>query len=188
MNHKIWNLFPPLIFSGEIMGLYNVLHGVNASSEELLSMLDLGTKYPIGRFRDIWVSEDGEKIILFTRNGGGNRECYANERCGTNDPDCFYDSPIYCPVIANRELKKHPNYLKDYDDDYDCTYAYFEFSVPDSFKERVKEIARQQGRPKTLKEKSDEVIEEMQTMPKEKFEKDPRFKPLVDVLKKVLKE
>lgn len=70
--------------------------------------------YPTGRFRDIYFqNEDGKepKIILYTRNGGGNREWYE---------------------YVFELLENHPLYIQDYDDDFDATYAYIEFKAPES--------------------------------------------------------
>ncbi len=67
--------------------------------------------YPTGRFRDIYFeNEEGgiPKVDLYARNGGGNREAYE-----------------YVFEI----LSQHPLYLTDYDDDFDCTYAYIEFKA-----------------------------------------------------------
>lgn len=72
---------------------------------------DLGY-FPIGRFRDIYFENEGTpKIILYTRNGGGNREYY----------QYVFDL-----------LENHPLYITDYDDDFDSTYAYIEFKAPES--------------------------------------------------------
>ena len=92
------------------MSFYNMLFGQNILSKYLLKILDIdqdNSKWESGRFRDIYLDSKGEKIILLTRNGGGNRESYF--------PD---------------EIRNHPDYLCDYDDDFDCTYAYIEFSIP----------------------------------------------------------
>lgn len=70
--------------------------------------------YPTGRFRDIYFqNEEGSepKIILYTRNGGGNRDYY----------QYIFDL-----------LENHPLYITDYDDDFDSTYAYIEFRAPES--------------------------------------------------------
>ena len=91
------------------MSMYNLLFGENKDFDALLGILGL-TKEKIGRYRDIYVSKDGEKIILFTRLGGGNRE--------SHETNIKY-------------LTSHKNYLKDYDDPVDDTYAYFEFSIPE---------------------------------------------------------
>lgn len=68
--------------------------------------------YPTGRFRDIYFeNEEGgiPKVVLYTRNGGGNRDAYE---------------------YVFELLSQHPLYLTDYDDDFDCTYAYIEFKAP----------------------------------------------------------
>lgn len=96
------------------MSLYNMLFGTNPAAGFLLGALELETeKYPTGRFRDIYFeNESGEpKVILYTRNGGGNREDYE---------------------YVFEALEKHPLYLTDYDDDFDSTYAYIEFQAPQS--------------------------------------------------------
>lgn len=94
------------------MSLYNMLFGTNPAAGFLLGALELETeKYPTGRFRDIYFEEEGNKVILYTRNGGGNREDYE---------DVF------------EALAEHPLYLTDYDDDFDSTYAYIEFKAPQS--------------------------------------------------------
>lgn len=97
------------------MSLYNMLFGTNPAALFLIGALELETeKYPTGRFRDIYFENEkgGEpKVILYTRNGGGNREDYQ---------DVF------------EALEKHPLYITDYDDDFDSTYAYIEFKAPQS--------------------------------------------------------
>jgi len=103
------------------MSLYNLMNGVNNFTPALLAILGL-SEDDIPRFRDISLIDEGTKIELFTRQGGGNRETdYIAE--------------------ANEKLTKHPNYLRDYDDDFDCTYAYFEFSVPEEYAQACKDIA-----------------------------------------------
>ena len=132
------------------MSLYNMLFGQNPAAGILTSALSLDTNkpedwdslfeaasdkwgefdpysekgselikksieakyYPTGRFRDIFYQhEEGSdpKIVLYTRNGGGNRDYY----------QWVFDL-----------LSKHPLYIQDYDDDFDCTYAYIEFKAP----------------------------------------------------------
>ena len=50
-----------------------------------------------------------EGIYIFTRAGGGNREDYATEI---------------------KKLQKHTDYIRDFDDNYDNTYATFVFKIP----------------------------------------------------------
>ena len=147
------------------MSLYNLLHGTNPLSGILLAVL--GIDQPVqnvpelpktagswndnydpesreskkyvdecvkrkiwvsGRFRDIYLNEDGTEIILYTRNGGGNRKEY------------WYIFEI---------LSHHPNYLTDYDDDFDCTYAYIKFSIPEKARGLVGKLVTGE-KPKTI--------------------------------------
>jgi hypothetical protein len=66
-------------------------------------------EYP--RFRDCFITEGGN-IAVYTRVGGGNR----NEGYG------------------EEELYKMEGFLCTYDDDYDNTYATYEFAVPEKWK------------------------------------------------------
>lgn len=85
-----------------------------------------GKYYPMGRFRDCYLTPEKDKIVLYTRNWGGNRDSYN---------------------YVFRILSKHPNYIGNYDDDFDCTYAYIEFSIPDEFKEDIKNIESAEFNP-----------------------------------------
>ena len=84
-----------------------MLNGVNPSTFLLLPMLGKHPdKYP--RFRDCFLGEDNNSIIVYTRVGGSNRNCgYGEEK-----------------------LYKHPNFIKTYDDDFDETFGYYVFSIP----------------------------------------------------------
>ena len=92
------------------MSLYNMVNGYNPSVFLILPMLGKQRgEYP--RFRDCFINDDGN-ILVYTRVGGGNRECgYGEEK--------LYDNP---------------NFIKTYDDEYDTTYGYYEFSVPEKWK------------------------------------------------------
>jgi hypothetical protein len=113
------------------MSLYNMINGVDPATFFILPML--GEKHPDNypRFRDCFVGElsnsdendqfgipqketdTTKKVIsVYTRIGGGNREDYENQI---------------------KELRSHPNYIRDYDDDFDSTFATFQFSVPKEF-------------------------------------------------------
>ena len=199
--------------------MYNMLFGVNKLFPVLLKSLNLsyhGEKlqidgdYSLGRVRDIYLSEDGSKILLYTRNGGGNRECWnCSERAGINrvnpewtsledtvevdgvtytrkdSPSAFHE----CMVFTNWHLTTHPLYIRDYDDDFDCTYAYFEFKVPEVLDSVLDKIMKEQGGPpQNVTEKFNEIMKEMQDMPKEEFEKDPRFAPLAKILRSIVEK
>ena len=99
------------------MSLYNMVNGFNPACLFLMPML--GRKqdeYP--RFRDCFLSDDGERIAIYTRVGGGNRNCGFGEE----------------------ELYKDPNFVKTYDDDFDSTYGTYEFNVPEKWKADFEKI------------------------------------------------
>lgn len=95
------------------MSLYNMLFGMNTSADVILKCLNLD-RGDFGRFRDCFIAEDDDLIVVHTRTGGGNRECYED---------------------THKELESHPNYSHDEDDDFDCTYANFYFTFPDEYKD-----------------------------------------------------
>ena len=99
------------------MSLYNALFGFNPACVIILPMLGRKQEeYP--RFRDCFVSDDGERIVIYTRVGGGNRCCGYGEE----------------------ELYDDPNFVKTYDDDFDSTYGYYEFNVPQKWKDEFDKI------------------------------------------------
>lgn len=83
------------------MSLYNMLFGVNPHAPMLLGFLGIGAD-EVPRFRDAFYREG--KIVIHTRTGGGNREAYEAE---------------------NEALTRLPGYVRDEDDNFDCTYANF---------------------------------------------------------------
>lgn len=92
------------------MSLYNMLMGFNPACVAIMPML--GRKqdeYP--RFRDCYVTDEGN-IAIYTRVGGGNRDCGHGEE----------------------ELYKDENFITTYDDEYDNTYGTYEFGVPEKWK------------------------------------------------------
>lgn len=92
------------------MSLYNLINGYNISNLLFLPMLGRKQEdYP--RFRDCFLSEDGDTIIIYTRVGGNNRKCGFGEE----------------------ELYKDENFIRTWDDD-DCTYGFYEFKVPDKWR------------------------------------------------------
>lgn len=127
------------------MSLYNALFGENKLRPLLLKVLGIDQpdgEFDSGRFRDIYLNGDGTRIILYTRNGGGNRDEYQ--------------------YVLDNFSENHPNYIKDYDDDFDCTYAYVEFSVPDGYKEELKDLATG-VEPKKVGEAFQELFKDMES-------------------------
>lgn len=105
------------------MSLYNMMFGNNPLAGVTLNALNL-TPNDVPRFRDAYFEADEDRLVIYTRTGGGNREYYGAPD-GYDNED--YEGPF------NSDLEAHPNYLFDEDDDFDSTYAYFYFSIPESF-------------------------------------------------------
>jgi hypothetical protein len=98
------------------MSLYNMINGVNPATFFILPMLgEHPDAYP--RFRDCFLKDEsrpeyGNYIHVYTRTGGGNREEYED---------------------ANETMCLHPEYVTDFDDDFDSTYATWVFKVPEKW-------------------------------------------------------
>lgn len=102
------------------MSLYNMIMGFNPACVFLLPMLGRKqNEYP--RFRDCFLSDDGNHIEIYTRVGGNNRGCNYGEE----------------------ELYKDPNFVETYDDDYDSTYGYYVFNPPERWKNDFEKIKSQ---------------------------------------------
>ncbi len=92
------------------MSLYNMLMGFSHFCLTIMPMLGRKqNEYP--RFRDCYVTDEGN-IAIYTRVGGGNRDCGYGEE----------------------ELYKDENFITTYDDEYDNTYGTYEFRVPEKWK------------------------------------------------------
>lgn len=111
-------------------GLYNMLFGECEHADKLLDILDLDRSM-FGRYRDCYPNSVGTKIIVLTRCGGSNRYEYE---------------------IVFETMRKHPQYLGDYDDKDDETYCYFEFQVPVLYLPQTKPLANGEE-PLTVGEK-----------------------------------
>ena len=98
------------------MSLYNMLMGFNPACIFVMPMLGRKqNQYP--RFRDCFI--EGDKIAIFTRVGGNNRNSGYGEE----------------------ELYKDPHFVRTYDDDFDNTYATYLFEVPERWKSDFEKIS-----------------------------------------------
>ncbi len=100
-------------------GLYNMVHGYNPACVWVLPLLGKHeNEYP--RFRDCYIEQkDGEYVIvIYTRVGGGNRNCGFGEE----------------------ELYKDPLFVETVDDEFDNTYAEYKFRVPEKWKDDFNKI------------------------------------------------
>lgn len=106
------------------MSLYNKIFGENEDAAALLGMLHL-TRNKFGRYRDAYLNKEGTVITVVTRIGGGNKHDY---------------NQVYT------DMKRHPHYLKDYPDEFDETYQYFDFNVPAGYQWTCSKIAPKEDR------------------------------------------
>ena len=112
------------------MSLYNLLFGFNPACVTILPMLGRKQEeYP--RFRDCFVTDDNN-IAIYTRVGGNNRDCGFGEE----------------------ELYKDENFIRTYDDDFDNTFATYEFKVPNKWKNDFDKIMNNE-----FNKVSDEYVE-----------------------------
>ena len=111
--------------------LYNLMNGYSSACIFFLPMLGRKPEeYP--RFRDCFLTEDGKGIAIYTRVGGNNRNCgYGEEK-----------------------LYEDENFIQTYDDEFDNTYATYEFKVPEKWQSDFNKIIN-----KDFKNVSQEYIE-----------------------------
>jgi hypothetical protein len=159
------------------VSLYNLLHGVNPIAPLLKAVIGIdqeGGQWQSGRFRDIFLSADGSEVVLYTRNGGGNREHWHDDQPAGKD--------CRCPgCIITYHLPTHPDYIRDEDDDFDCTYASVHFRVSERFRPLTGVLATGAD-PKSISDKFEETLQEMRAMTPEQMASDPRFAPLINML------
>lgn len=94
------------------MSLYNAVFGFNPACILLLPMIGK-TPDDFPWFRDCFVGEPWSKTIhVLTRTGGGNRELYE---------------------VENDAITLFEGYVKDWDDDFDSTFAYWEIAAPEKW-------------------------------------------------------
>ena len=89
------------------MSLYNAIFGFNSACFWLMPMLGRKQEeWP--RFRDCFLGENSDTIVIYTRVGGSNRGS------GHGEEQIYTD----------------PNFITTWDDDNDSTYGYYEFRIP----------------------------------------------------------
>lgn len=107
------------------MSLYNVLFQENEDAMALLGMIGC-TRDMFQRYRDVNLHNKGTIIRVTTRLGGPNRVDYKQ-------------------VFEN--IKRNEKYIKDYDDEFDNTYCYIDFKVPEKYAKTCKMMAPEVEQP-----------------------------------------
>ena len=109
------------------MSLYNMLFGYNVGTVLLAPMLtDENPQSFFPRFRDCY-TENGN-IVVYTRVGGGNRSWH------TVEPHEKLDGYDESWDFGEDALYRLPTFIETYDDDFDPTYGYYVFGVPEEWK------------------------------------------------------
>lgn len=140
--------------------MYNMFKEESEVEDILLGMLKL-KRDDFGRYRDCYLSPEGDKIIVYTRTGGNNREDYFNE-----------------------DLTDHPMYLCDYDDDFDNTYMSIEFSVPASFQVICKNLVNETD-TRTGSEKFQDFLKELESDPDKVIKENKNVSNFVENFKSI---
>lgn len=104
------------------MSLYNKLFGENENAMALLGMIEL-TRNDFQRYRDTYLNKSATIITVVARIGGDNRKSHRQ-------------------VFTN--VRKNKWYIRDFDDNFDNTYTYIQFKVPEKYQYTCKKIAPKQ--------------------------------------------
>lgn len=155
------------------MGMYSMVFKPNILGPVMMAALGYETPMDVGRYRDCIITKSNE-IVIYTRNGGANRESY------TDDIE---------------RMRSHACYLRDVDDSFDSTYASFYFRFPDGFKEDFEKMAELIGVDWNPDERWKKAIDAMESQepaddqtirdPKETIE---GLKPVLDNIMSLIKD
>lgn len=142
-----------------MMSFYNAVNGMNASLAVQLSiLLDKRIDEFFPRFRSVFTKDDECPIdveydfIVYTRMGGGNRNCWE----GSTDKDCD------CPAHTAEKIELEPYVVGRYDDAFDCTYSSFLIKLSEEQKSISSEERRRRF-TRLFPEIADEVEENADT-------------------------
>ena len=114
--------------------MYEMVCDINPDAGRVLNLIGLDPTFLIEecRLRDVYLSKDKTKVVIFTKIGGGNRESYS---------------------ASIKRLKNFKGYIRDYDDDFDNTYGTYVFNVPEKWKNDFEAI-----KDNRIKDVSDDYV------------------------------
>ena len=140
--------------------MYEMVCDINPDAGRVLNLIGLDPTFLIEecRLRDVYLSKDKTKVVIFTRIGGGNRESYS---------------------ASIKRLKNFKGYIRNYDDDFDNTYASFEYQIPAN---KLTEVVAFLSSSDTTTggEKLKQSLERLEKDPDEFIKEHPRFKVMMD--------
>ena len=140
--------------------MYEMVCDINPDAGRVLNLIGLDPTFLIKecRLRDVYLSKDKTKVVIFTRIGGGNRERYS---------------------ASIKRLKNFKGYIRDYDDNFDNTYASFEYQIPSN--KLIEVVAFLSSSDTTTGgEKLKQSLEKLEKDPDEFLKEHPRFKVMMD--------
>jgi len=147
--------------------MYEMVCDINPDAGRVLNLIGLDPTFLIEecRLRDVYLSKDKTKVVIFTRIGGGNRESYS---------------------ASIKRLKNFKGYIRDYDDDFDNTYASFEYQIPSN--KLIEVVAFLSSSDTTTGgEKLKQSLKKLEKNPDEFLKEHPRFKAMMDDITKMFK-
>lgn len=77
------------------MSMYGLVFGDADRPDRAGFLLAVLGSPEVGRLRDVWLektSDDRIEIAVYTRNGGGNRDCWHNEDPSWGEPGCKHET------------------------------------------------------------------------------------------------
>ena len=140
--------------------MYEMTCNINPDARMVLDLIGMDPEFLLEecRLRDIYLSKDRTRVVIFTRIGGGNRENYT-------------------PAIT--KLRNYKGYVTDYDDDFDNTYASFEYNIPPEKLPNVVAFLASSDTT-TGSEKLKQSLEKLEKEPEEFLKEHPAFKAFMD--------
>lgn len=133
------------------MALYTQLFGENEDAVAILGFAGL-TRKMFPRYRDVFLDDKGLTVLVYTRIGGANREYYKDDI---------------------EKLKEHKQYVCNYDDHHDETYAYFKFNVLPEYVDTAKKIFKED--PVSVWDKFQNHIKKAEDPNSEEYKKDMKI-------------
>ena len=140
--------------------MYEMICTINPDAGRVLNLIGLDPTFLIEecRLRDVYLSKDRTKVVIFTRIGGGNRSYHTS---------------------AITKLRNFKGYIRDYDDDFDNTYASFEYQIPSN--KLIEVVAFLSSSDTTTGgEKIKQSLEKLEKDPDKFIKEHPRFKVMMD--------
>jgi len=120
------------------MSMYNIVNGVNAELAVYVSLIlnqDITKTFP--RFRDVFTNDDECPVkeynfLIYTRMGGGNRECWEEGK-----------DLCECPACSADDLENKDYVIARYDDSFDSTYCTFVIKLSEEEIELTPEVKKE---------------------------------------------